>query len=112
MSKKIKIIISSIITIVLIIVFFNLNSHKNDIIHIRNFIKQCSGQLIAKQIKDRTRTMNFNFECQSFKMSIDSLGKPIFLIESTPVESIFLKYKKNKYKVELINGIIKVDVES
>jgi hypothetical protein len=106
-----KIIISSILTIVVIFGFLSLNSHKNDIIHIRNFVKQCSGQLITEQIKSRTKTMTFNFEGQSFTMSIDTLGKPIFLNESTPVESIFLKYKDDNYKVELINGIIKVDVE-
>lgn len=111
MSGKIKIIFFSIILIAFILGFLCLNSHKNDVIYVRNYIKQCSSQLITEQIKNRKRTMNFSFEGQSFTMSIDTLGKPIFLIESTPVESIELKYKDNNYKVELINGIIKVDVE-
>jgi hypothetical protein len=92
-------------------VLLTCDSHRRDRVYIRNYIKECSSDLIKSQLDKKVRTKEYEFEGQSFIMTIDTTGKPIFLDDTEYTESINLNYDDENYSVTLENGIITVDVE-
>ncbi|MFH1050491.1 MAG: hypothetical protein V1779_06110 [bacterium] len=111
MNNKIKYLGIIFIIVVAVFVFLECGSNKNDIVLIRNHIRDCTTDLIQSQLSEKIRTKEYEFVGQTFIMSIDTLGKPCFLRDGEYTESIDIKYDDENFSVSLINGIITVDQE-
>jgi len=111
MNSNTKIYISFISGIIIIVTILFWNSHRSEIVYIRDHIKSCSNELVKAQIENKIHKRDFKFEGQVFTMTFDTLGKPIFLLEGNPVEEISLKYKGDNYSIQLVDGKITVDAE-
>ncbi len=109
MNNKIKYLGIIFLIVIAVFVFLECGSNKNDIVLIRNHIKDCTTDLIQSQLSEKIRTKEYEFVGQTFIMSIDTLGKPCFLRDGEYIESINIKYDDEKFSVSLINGIITVD---
>ena len=109
MSFKFKLFAFITVFIIGVFIFLTCNSNRSDIVYIRNYIKECSSDLIKSQLDEKVRTKEYEFERQSFIMSIDTAGKPIFIFEGEPTESIDLRYGDENYSIILKDGIITVE---
>ena len=54
---------------------------------------------------------DYDFRGQEFTLYIDSTGKPIFLNNEKPCNSLSFKFDETYYNVELKDGLISVSGE-
>jgi hypothetical protein len=105
MFKKIAVITLSII------IFYSCNTDKDNMIIIRDHVQDCTRDLVDSQLEKGVRKKDYDFKGQEFTLYIDSTGKPIFLNNDKPCNSLSFKFDEEFYNVELKDGLIRVSRE-
>lgn len=82
--------------------------NKEDMNKIKDFVIQSSSDLIHIQLKKGIKTKEFVFNDNKFVLQIDTTGKPVFIVDSIPANSMDFIYNEHKYEVILNKAEIKV----
>lgn len=98
----------NILFVIIAILLFGCGPNKKDMNYIKDYMIQCSSDLIHLQLEKGIKTKDFNFQDNKFTLQIDTTGKPVFLIDSNYSNSMNINYNEHKYEVILNNAEIKV----
>ena len=94
--------------VVIAILFLSCGHNKEDMNYIKDYMIQCSSDLIHLQLEKGIKTKDFNLQNNKFTLQIDSTGKPVFLIDDNYTNSMNFNYNEHNYKVELNKTEVKV----
>jgi len=98
----------NILFIIIAILFFSCGPKKEDMNYIKDYMIQCSSDLIHLQLEKGIKTKDFSFQDKKFTLQIDTTGKPVFLINDNYTNSMVFNYNEHKFKVVLNKSEIKV----